>query len=101
MYLTQSAISDNPYMKQRVAQCAAQQNITDAQIDPDTWASEWRRMWASSPGWDDAWESALANPEKPPGYDPGMDAACITDQQILAQVQVMMPFHRLAEAPAP
>jgi hypothetical protein len=96
-YLTQSAIGDDPYMKQRVAQCAAQQGCTDAGIDPDVWATEWRRVWASSPGWDAAWESALANPDQPPGYQPGMDAACITDDQILSQVQSQMPFHRIGQ----
>ena len=66
MYLTQSTIGDNPYMKQRVAQCAAQQGVTDVGIDPDVWATEWRRVWSTSPGWDDAWESALADPTTRP-----------------------------------
>lgn len=83
-------------MKERVAQCAAQQGCTDAGIDPDIWTVEWRRVWASSPGWEDAWESALANTGNPPGYDPGKDEACIQDAQILAQVQSMMPFQRVA-----
>lgn len=96
MFLTQSTISNNPYMKERVAQCAAQQGCTDAGIDPDIWTVEWRRVWASSPGWEDAWESALANTGNPPGYDPGKDEACIQDAQILAQVQSMMPFQRVA-----
>lgn len=98
MYLTQSAIGDDPYMKQRVAQCAAQQGITDTGIDPDVWSTEWRRVWSASPGWDDAWESALAG-EHEPGYMPGMDPAVITDDQVLSQVQSMMPFHRVAEVP--
>jgi hypothetical protein len=96
MYLTQSAISDDPYMKQRVAQCAAQNGCTDAGIDPDLWTTDWRRVWSASPGWDAAWESALANAEQPPGYQPGMDAAVITDDQINSQVQSMMPFTRVA-----
>lgn len=99
MYLTQSTIADNTYMQMRVASCAAQQGVTDAGIDPDTWTKEWRRVWSASPSWDEQWESALANPEQPPGYDPGMDPACIPDAQILAQVQSMMPFTRVATAP--
>lgn len=98
MYLTQSAIADDAYMKNRVAQCAAQQGVTDAGIDADLWANEWRRVWASSPTWDDAWESALVNPDNPAGYQPGMDPAVITDNQILAQVQSMMPFTRVGAA---
>lgn len=99
MFLTQSTIADDPYMKLRVSSCAAQQGVTDAGIDPDLWTHEWRRVWAASPSWDDQWESALANAENPPGYAPGMDPACITDAQILAQVQSMMPFIRVATAP--
>jgi hypothetical protein len=95
-YLTQSAIGDDPYMQSRVGQCAAQQGCaTDAGIDPDVWAREWRRVWAASPGWDDAWESALARPDNPSGYAPGMDEAVVQDAQILSQVQSMMPFVRV------
>lgn len=98
-YLTQTAIGDDPYMKMRVAQCAAQQGCTDVGIDPDVWSSEWRRVWSTSPGWDTQWESALANPDNSPGYQPGMDPAVITDPNILSQVQSMMPFHRVGETP--
>jgi hypothetical protein len=96
-YLTQVAIGDDQYMKMRVAQCAAQQGCTDTGIDPDIWSTEWRRVWAASPGWDASWESALARPDNPPAYQPGMDPACITDQNILSQVQTMLPFRRLAD----
>lgn len=98
-YLTQTQIGDDPYMKMRVAQCAAQQGCTDEGIDPDVWATEWRRVWASSPGWDEAWESALIRPENPPGYQPGMDEAVIQDAQILSQVQSMLPFTRVGSVP--
>lgn len=97
-YLTQGEIGDDPYMKARVAQCAAQQGIMDVGIDADIWAAEWRREWSSSPGWDSQWESALARPDLPPGYQPGMDNAVISDGQILGQVQSMMPFHRVGQA---
>jgi hypothetical protein len=100
-YLTQTQIADDPYMRARVAQCAAQQGAMDTGIDADLWATEWRREWASSPGWDTAWDSAMARPENPPGYQPGMDGAVIQDAQILAQVQSMMPFKRLADTVPP
>jgi hypothetical protein len=84
-YLTQDEIANNEAMKARVAQCAAQQLIPDV----DRWTYENRRTWAAAPGWDAAWESALvAHPE--PDYDPGSDAAVITDGMILSQVQAMM-----------
>jgi hypothetical protein len=90
MYLTQSIIADDPYMRLRVASCAAQQGVTDVGIDPDEWTRQWRRVWASSPGWDTAWESAkVANP---PVQEPGADTGVITDGMILSQVQSMMPF---------
>jgi hypothetical protein len=98
-YLTQSQIGDDAHMKNRVAQCAAEQGCADAGIDPDRWSHEWRRVWAAAPGWDDAWESALAS-GRPPGYQPGMDPAVIVDDVILAQVQSMMPFTRVS-APTP
>ena len=101
MYLTQSVIADDGYMKLRVASCAAQQGVTDQGIDPDAWTQEWRRVWSASPGWDDSWESALARPDNPPGYQPGMDPACITDAQILAQVQAMQPFHHVYDVMPP
>jgi hypothetical protein len=98
-YLTQSVIGDDPYMQSRVAQCAAQQGCAEAGIDPDVWSREWRRVWSTSPGWDDSWESALARPDNPPGYQPGMDSAVITDMSILSQVQAMMPFTRVGAGP--
>jgi hypothetical protein len=99
MYLTQSAIADDPSMKLRVASCAAQQGCTDAAIDPDYWTIEWRRVWAASPGWDAAWEYALAKTDNPPDYKPGADPSVVTDAQILAQVQAMMPFAHVGQPP--
>ena len=94
-YLTQTEISGNAAMRNRVAAAAAAENV-DA--DPDDWAYANRRDWAAAPGWDAAWESAKVShptddPDDPnysPGYDPGADEAVITDQQILAQVQAMV-----------
>ena len=96
-YLTQSAIADDPWMQLRVAACAAQQGCTDVGIDPDVWAHEWRRVWSASPGWDAQWESALARADNPPGYQPGMDPAVVSDGQVLSQVQAQMPFTRVVE----
>jgi hypothetical protein len=86
-YLGQSAIAGNQSMFARVAQCAAQQDIPN----PDQWTSENRRTWAASPGWDDAWASALASHEDNPSYDPGADEAVITDAMILSEVQSLAP----------
>lgn len=94
-YLTQSAIASDQYMQQRVAQCAATEGIVaEAGLDPDFWTSSWRRTWSAAPGWDAAWESAVASNVQ----NPGMDQGVITDEMILSQVQSMKPF---TSAPSP
>jgi hypothetical protein len=94
-YLTQNDIVNSPAMNARVAQAAAEQH---APYDPDRWTHDYRRTWAAAPGWDAAWESFKAShpdPEDPPADyvspDPGADPGVITDGQILAQVQSMIP----------
>jgi len=82
-YLTQSHIASNGAMNDRLAQAAA----TEGFAEPDSWASNNRRVWASQPGWDSAWESAEVNHPNDPGYDPGTDEAVITDGMILSAVQ--------------
>ena len=60
-YLVQDEIANNRAMLNRVAQAAAQEKVSS---DPDRWAYENRRTWASAPGWDDSWESAkVTHPE--------------------------------------
>jgi hypothetical protein len=54
--------------------------------DPEQWTSQNRHFWAASPGWADAWDSAVAA-ENP---DPGADPAVITDAQILSAVQALL-----------
>ncbi len=90
-YLTQDAIAQNSAMQARVAQCYAgeQPGAFGNGEDPDLWTLRQRRFWAAAPDWDDAWEYALNVHHDEEGYDPGGDAAVITDQQILAQVQSM------------
>ena len=96
-YLTQSAISANYSMIQRVAQAVAQEASAldvEGSGDPDAWTYEHRRYWAASPGWDAAWESAIVShpptdgPELP--YDPGTDEGVITDGMILSAVQALL-----------
>jgi hypothetical protein len=84
-YLEQDAIAGSQSMMSRVAQCATQEGVPEA----DVWASVNRRKWAASPGWDAAWASSLAS-HPGGGHDPGRDEAVITDGMILAQVQSMI-----------
>lgn len=82
-YLTISLMTDDPYMRARLAACAAQQGASG---DPTQWSFDNRYGWAAAPGWGAAWDSALASGNPSPGSDP----AVITDGQILSQVQGML-----------
>lgn len=84
-YLTQSVISQNATMLNRMAQAAATEDYTN----PDGWATVHARTWASSPGWSEAWESALASHPGDPEFDPGTDEAVITDAMILSETQAI------------
>jgi len=86
-YLTQNTIANNGFMFGRISQAAAEEGLAS----PEGWTSDNRRIWAASPGWDDAWESAIVSHPDDPEYDPGADEAVITDGMILAQVQAMNP----------
>jgi hypothetical protein len=93
-WLIIGVIADDAYMRIRVASCAARLGCaTDRGIDPDQWTLEWRRVWASAPGWWQAWKSNTDGG----GTDPGANGAVITDAMIDAQVQQMMPFTRVAD----
>ena len=67
--------------------------------DPWSWAFEHSWELASTPGWDSAWESGRVLREEelvPPGqesaYPPiGYDAGVITDEDILARIQQLLP----------
>jgi hypothetical protein len=82
-YLGISEIAGNSTMRQRVAACAA----AEGAVYPEQWAIDHALHWASAPGWDAAWASALASD---PDSDPGRNEAAITDGMILAQVQAVM-----------
>jgi hypothetical protein len=82
-YLTISTIANDAHMQERLRACHAQE--TDG-VDSVEWAWGNRYDWAAAPGWDAAWDSALANDIA----EPGKDESVITDAMILAQVQSML-----------
>lgn len=94
-YWTQTTMSTDYYLTNRVAAAAAQEG-QGAQADQ--WASSNRRTWAAAPGWAEAWDSYLAaNPEPPKDTEewaawvpPGKHDGVITDGMILSQVQSML-----------
>lgn len=106
-YLSISEIANDQPMTERLNAAVTQQqhlgNI-DVNVPQATapysaiyWVEQNRYVWASSPGWGAAWDSALAAhpPDTEPDYQPGQDPAVITDGMILATVQ------QLGGTPAP
>ena len=53
---------------------------------PEPWQYQWRWKLASQPGWDAAWDSAVAGGIE----DPGADQSVITDGMILSAVQMLI-----------
>lgn len=74
-----SEMSADGDLTARVAACAAQ----EGKADPRNWADQHMLLLAASPGWSEAWASAVASGNE----RPGKDAAVITDPMILAAVQ--------------
>lgn len=86
-YLAIAAIAKDEFMRERMNACVTQQqhlgNVPLIEGDPTIWVVNNIYVWASSPGWGDKWESALASGTE----EPGKDEAVITDGDILATVQ--------------
>jgi hypothetical protein len=100
-YLSISAIANDGFMVDRLNACTTQQyQLGSIHIDekwgtdataPLSWVSNYRFLWASSPGWGAAWDYALAaHPDA--GYEPGKDPGVITDDMILSSVQALAPL---------
>jgi hypothetical protein len=93
-YLTVAAMVENTALVKREYAAVAKEGIDP----PETWQFEHRWKLASSPGWDSAWDSALAAHPDDPEYDPGEDNGVVTDGMILSAVQGLIdadkPFNR-------
>lgn len=95
-YLSIAAIANDEFMRERMTACVTQQqHLGSINIDlPNTavpynaqaWVEFNSYLWASSPDWGAAWDSALASGNEEPGKDP----AVITDGQILSTVQALL-----------
>lgn len=77
---------DSDLVGRVIAAVASEVQAGSTDVDPEQWTADNRHAWAASPGWSDAWDSALAaqNP------NPGADESVITDQQILSAVQSLL-----------
>jgi len=75
-------MSESGPLQRRVSAAAAQEQDGD----PVGWMAANMLRLAASPGWADAWASAVASGNP----DPGRDEAVITDGMILSGVQALV-----------
>ena len=93
-YLAIAQIAGDLNMRQRLYAATTQQDHLGSVMvapNPTGWVDNNSYLWASSPGWGAAWDSALAAHPGEPDYEPGADAAVITDAMILSTVQALAP----------
>lgn len=81
-YRTISEIATSMTLRPRLVAAAAEEKKPRPY---EAWVAEWAWDLASTPGWEEAWESAQAGGVP----DPGADDSVITDPMILAAVQPM------------
>ncbi len=84
-----SDIARDFWMTERMRACTTQQQHLGSVTmdDPIAWVEANRYVWASSPGWGEKWDYAVATHPDQPEYAPGRDEGVITDADILATVQ--------------
>ena len=95
-YLSIAAIANDEFMRERMVACVTQQQHlgsidiglpnTAVPYNAQAWVESNSYLWAASPDWGAAWDSALAGGNEAPGKDP----AVITDGQILSTVQALL-----------
>lgn len=81
-YATIANMAGDMALAQRMTAAAAQEDKT---VPYEDWVADHRWKLAATPGWSEAWESAVASGNTNPGWD----GAVITDGMILAAVQPM------------
>jgi hypothetical protein len=81
-YATQAVMAHDVDLIQRVAACAATQNVNN----PEAWS--WDRSWklSATPGWDAAYSYAIAVELEKPGNADNV----VTDAMILSAVQPIL-----------
>lgn len=81
-YKTVADMAESFSLNRRLNAGAAKESIEN----PTQWVNLYRWEIASQPGWDAAWDSAVAGGVT----DPGADEAVITDGMILSGVQAVV-----------
>jgi len=92
-YFDQALLSRDPDFAQRLAACAAVE-VELGEQHPLDWAVANQWTVAASPGFADAYASAVAAGVERPGMDPSV----ISDAQILSAVQALFPDQLTPEA---
>lgn len=82
-YKAMADMKEDSDLRRRVAACVAQES---GQTNPEDWVNA--RSWeiATTPGWADAWDSAVAGNIQ----NPGADAGVISDLMILSRIQQLL-----------
>jgi hypothetical protein len=88
-YKSVADMAENFALNRRITAGAAKESIDN----PQGWVQLYRWEVAGQPGWDAAWDSAVAGGV----VDPGNDEAVITDGMILSGIQAVVA----ANAPEP
>ncbi len=81
-YKSVADMAENFALNRRITAGAAKESIDN----PQSWVATFRWEVASQPGWDAAWDSAIAGGDT----DPGNNEAVITDGMILSGVQAVL-----------
>lgn len=81
---TQATLAEDYHILRRIASCAASEGVKD----PMTWAAAHAWEFSAQPGWDTAYEAAIATGN----MSPGSTNTVITDHMILAAVQLIRPL---------
>ena len=79
-YSSIALMADDHDLRKRITACAAKEGMRDGAA----WVNQNMWLLAASPGWAEAWDSALL---LGPGILPGRMGSVITDQMILTAVQ--------------
>ena len=89
-YFDVSQLAADSHFLGRVSACyAVETNAVRDRVPPPQWAQQHAWEMAAQPGFGDQYASALA--QNPPNPEPGKDPGVITDGQILAAVQSLLP----------
>jgi hypothetical protein len=90
----------NERLRACVTQEASEGTIPLQVDDAASWVTQNAYVWAASPGWGADWQYALDSHLDDDTYEPGKDAAVITDEQILSAVQALIPSRAQREQAA-